>query len=274
MAKILKSLSLKTKKADAAADIDRINQFSVKKLSPEEVYCFSVAMCDNDIDRDMERFTNKTLDGLADMFVGKTVISDHMWKSGNQIGRIYETYVQKATEQNQAGEPLRQLVGKVYMLNSEDNQAVIDAIAAGILKEVSVGVSIKSRSCSLCGEKMRFSWSSWQMECEKHHVLGETYPDEGLCFMNLDDPSDAYELSFVAVPAQRNAGVTKAANDPDVDEAFDTLLSCPDLSENARFTELLKHMQQSTMQAVDREARKKILTENDTVIKIFEKENI
>ena len=116
MAKILKSLSLKTKKADAAADIDRINQFSRKKLSPEEVYCFSVAMCDNDIDRDMERFTNKTLDGLADMFVGKTVISDHMWKSGNQIGRIYETYVQKAAEQNQAGEPLRQLVGKVYML--------------------------------------------------------------------------------------------------------------------------------------------------------------
>ena len=274
MAKILKSLSLKTKKADAAADIDRINQFSKKKLSPEEVYCFSVAMCDNDIDRDMERFTNKTLEVLADMFVGKTVISDHSWKSGNQIGRIYETYVQKAAEQNQAGEPLRQLVGKVYMLNSEDNKAVIDAIEAGILKEVSVGVSIKSRSCSLCGEKMRFSWSSWQMECEKHHVLGETYPDEGLCFMNLDDPSDAYELSFVAVPAQRNAGVTKAANDPDVDEAFDTLLSCPDLSENARFTELLKHMQQSTMQAVDREARKKILTENDTVIKIFEKENI
>lgn len=274
MAKILKSLSLKTKKADAAADIDRINQFSVKKLSPEEVYCFSVAMCDNDIDRDMERFTNKTLDGLADMFVGKTVISDHMWKSGNQIGRIYETYVQKAAEQNQAGEPLRQLVGKVYMLNSEDNKAVIDAIEAGILKEVSVGVSIKSRSCSLCGGKMRLNWSTWQMECEKHHVLGESYPDEGLCFMNLDDPSDAYELSFVAVPAQRNAGVTKAANDPDVDEAFDTLLSCPDLSENARFTELLKHMQQSTMQAVDREARKKILTENDTVIKIFEKENI
>ena len=44
MAKVLKSLSLKTKKADAAADIALINQFSVKELSPEEVYCFSVAM--------------------------------------------------------------------------------------------------------------------------------------------------------------------------------------------------------------------------------------
>ena len=274
MAKVLKSLSLKTKKADSVADIDLINQFSMKELSPEEVYCFSVAMCDNDIDRDMERFTNKTLDGLAPLFVGKTVISDHSWKSGNQIGRIYATYVQKAAEQNQAGEPLRQLVGKVYMLNSEDNKPVIDAIEAGILKEVSVGVSVKSRSCALCGEPMAFSWTSWNMECKNHHCLGESYPGEGLCYMNLDDPKDAYELSFVAVPAQRNAGVTKAAGDQDVEEAIDTLLSCPDLSENARFTELLKHMQQSTMQAVDREARKKILEENDTVIKIFEKEII
>ena len=273
MAKVLKSLNLRTKAADAAADIDLINRFSVKKLSPEEVYCFSVAMCDNDIDRDMERFTSKTLDGLAQLFVGKTVISDHNWKSGNQIGRIYDAYVKQSDENNQAGEPLRQLVGKVYMLNSEDNRSVIDAIEAGILKEVSVGVSVKSRTCSLCGEGMRFNWSLWNMECKNHHQLGVTYEDEGLCYMNLDDPGDAYELSFVAVPAQRKAGVTKAANDPDVDEAFDTLLSCPDLSEHRKFGELLKHMQQSTMQAVDREARKKILEANDNIIKIFKKEN-
>ena len=273
MAKVLKSLSFKTKAADAAADIDQINRFSVKKLSPEDVYCFSVAMCDNDIDRDLERFTNKTLDGLAQLFVGKTVISDHSWKSGNQIGRIYDAYVKQTDEKNQAGEPLRQLVGKVYMLNSEDNKSIVDAIEAGILKEVSVGVSVKGRSCSLCGEKMQFNWDTWAMQCDNKHILGETYPEKGLCFINLDEPKDAYELSFVAVPAQRKAGVTKAANDPDVDEAFDTLLSCPDLSEHRKFGELLKHMQQSTMQAVDREARKKILEENDRIIKIFEKEN-
>ena len=273
MAKVLKSLSFRTKAADAAADIDQINRFSVKKLSPEEVYCFSVAMCDNDIDRDLQRFTNKTLDGLAQLFVGKTVISDHSWQSGNQIARIYDAYVKQTDEKNQVGEPLRQLVGKVYMLNSEDNKSVIDAIEAGILKEVSVGVSVKKRTCSLCGEDMHFNWSLWKMECKNHHVQGETYPEEGFCFMNLDDPHDAYELSFVAVPAQRNAGVTKAAADQDVDEAFDTLLSCPDLSEHRKFGELLKHMQQSTMQAVDREERKKILEENDKIIKIFEKEN-
>lgn len=273
MAKIYKSMRLMTMDADASADIGLINQFSLTELKPEDVYCFSVVMCDNDIDRDLERFTNKTLDALADMFVGRTVISDHNWKSGNQIGRIYDVFTKQPPEKNQAGEPLKQLVGKVYMLDSEDNRPIVDAIKAGILKEVSVGVSIKSRTCSLCGEKMHLNWTSWNMECEKHHVLGETYPDEGLCYMNLDDPRDAYELSFVAVPAQRNAGVTKAANDPDVDEAFDTLLSCLDLSENPKYGELLKHMRQSSMQAVDREERKKILEENDNIIQIFEKEN-
>lgn len=271
MAKVMKSLTLKIKSADASTDIALINQFSKRELTPEEVYCFSVVMCDNDIDRELERFTNKTLDALAPMFVGKTVISDHSWRSGNQIGRIYAAEVHRTTEQNQAGEPLRQLVGKVYMLNSEDNKATIDAIEAGILKEVSVGVSIKTRTCSLCGESMGFSWASWQMECKNHHILGETYPGDGLCFMNLDDPRDAYELSFVAVPAQRNAGVRKAVGDPDVDDAFDALLACPDLSEHPKFPDLLKHMKQSTMTAVDREARKKYLTESEKIIKNYER---
>ena len=271
MAKVMKSLSLKIKSADATADIDLVNQFSKRKLNPEEVYCFSVVMCDNDVDRELERFTNKTLDELATLFVGKTVISDHSWRSGNQIGRIYAAEVQRTTEKTQAGDSLRQLIGKVYMLNSEENRATIDAIEAGILKEVSVGVSIKKRSCSLCGTKMSWNWSSWKMECENHHVIGETYPGEGFCFLDLDEPRDAYELSFVAVPAQRNAGVTKALNDPEIDEAFDTLLSCPELSEHHKFPELLKHMQQSTMSAVDREARKKYLAESEKIIKNYER---
>lgn len=272
MAKVMKSLSLKIKNADANADITLINQFSKRELTPDEVYCFSVVMCDNDVDRDLERFTNKTLDELAPMFVGKTVISDHSWRSGNQIGRIYATDVQRTTEKTQAGDSLRQLVGKVYMLKSEENRPTIDAIEAGILKEVSVGASVKTRSCSLCGTKFKWNWSAWNEECENHHVMGETYPGEGFCFANLDDPRDAYELSFVAVPAQRNAGVRKAANDPGIDDAFDTLLACPDLSEHGKFPELLQHMKQSTMSAADRERRKKILAKNESILKFYEKE--
>ena len=43
--------------------------------------------------------------------------------------------------------------------------------------------------------------------CEHRH--GKTY-DGTLCVMALDDPQDAYEVSFVAVPAQPEAGVIKS----------------------------------------------------------------
>lgn len=206
---IRKSFSGGPIKADAAADIDLINRHTIRTLSPDEVRCFSVVMCDNDIDRETERFTDKTLETLASLFVGKTVISDHRWESGNQIGRIYSCEVRTTQKRNKAGGVLKQLMGKFYILNNESNKAKIDALEGGILKEVSVNVSIKSRTCSLCGEKMHLNWTSYQLECKNHHILGETYPDGGLCYLNLDDPKDAYELSFVAVPAQPGAGVTK-----------------------------------------------------------------
>lgn len=40
------------------------------------------------------------------------------------------------------------------------------------------------------------------------HIKGAKYGDK-TCSVILDEPFDAYEWSFVAVPAQKNAGVTK-----------------------------------------------------------------
>ena len=51
--------------------------------------------------------------------------------------------------------------------------------------------------CSICG----------QSGCV--HKGGKRY-DGRLCFFTLSRPTDAYEWSFVAVPAQRKAGVIKA----------------------------------------------------------------
>ena len=64
-------------RADPAKDIDLINQYSLKELKPEDVYCFSVALCDNEIDRDLERFTDASLKSLQLLFVGKTGIKNH-----------------------------------------------------------------------------------------------------------------------------------------------------------------------------------------------------
>ena len=48
--------------------------------------------------------------------------------------------------------------------------------------------------------------------CGDGHEKGQEY-DGKLCYADLNNPKDAYEFSFVAVPAQRGAGVTKSAKD-------------------------------------------------------------
>ena len=52
-------------------------------------------------------------------------------------------------------------------------------------------------------------------------------------------------------------------------------LSAEDLCSNEEALDaVIKHLLDAKQTQTDREARKKILEENDTIIKIFEKENI
>ena len=52
-------------------DLEQINRLTRREFSQEELYCFRVVLCDNDVDRQMERFDEETLEQLARMFVGK-----------------------------------------------------------------------------------------------------------------------------------------------------------------------------------------------------------
>ena len=181
-----------------AADLQQINALAKTDLTPEEVYTFAVRLCDNEIDRDGERFEPETLAALGELFVGKSGIFDHRWSALGQTGRIYRTAVCYEPETvTAAGDGYCYLKGWAYMLRSEKNRELIDEIEAGIKKEVSVGCSVARRVCSVCGEE----------RCG--HQGGREY-DGKLCFFTLQDPTDAYEWSFVAVPAQRKAGVIKS----------------------------------------------------------------
>ncbi len=198
--------------ADAAADIDLINQFSKATLKPEDVYCFSMIICDNDIDRDVEQFTDETLAKAAPMFVGKTMLTDHWRSAKNQIARIYRAERVDLNGKNTIGQPYKGIRADAYMPINDSTQPIIDAIDSGIMKEVSVSMATDERNCSICGEALKFNWNSWQWSCDKGHVKGEKYNGK-LCYGKLEKPTDAREVSFVAVPAQRRAGVTKGAED-------------------------------------------------------------
>lgn len=185
--------------------IDKINGFTRRKFSPEELYVFSVILCDNDIDRDYERFSDKALEQLKKLFVGRTGIFDHAAAASNQNARIFETeLVTDDKRRTSAGEPYTFLKASAYMVRTDNNRDLIAEIDGGIKKEVSISFAAAKKKCSVCG-------------CDKtsggcSHVKGRRY-GENICHTVLDDITDAYEWSFVAVPAQVNAGVTKRFTD-------------------------------------------------------------
>jgi len=187
--------------AVTAEELREINKFAKLELKAEEVFTFSVLLCDNETDRDYERFTVEALETLKELFVGKTGISDHQWSAKEQMARIYRTeVVTDSLRSTSYGEQYTYLKAYAYMLRTERNADVIAEIEGGIKKEVSIGCSIASTTCSICGGEMGSA------KCG--HVRGREYDGE-ICCAILSDPTDAYEWSFVAVPAQRGAGVIK-----------------------------------------------------------------
>ncbi len=184
------------------SDMELINKYSRKALSEEDVYTFSVVLCDNDVDRDYEHFTADTLQKLAEMFVGVTGIYDHEPSAKNQAARIYDCKCEAVEGKKTAlGEDYVRVVAKAYMPVCESSKEMITMLDSGIRKEVSVGCGIAKCSCSICGADMRDHACS--------HIRGERYNGK-LCCGVLSDPTDAYEWSFTAVPAQRKAGVIKS----------------------------------------------------------------
>ena len=172
--------------------LEAINALAKAELTAEQVYVFSLRLCDDQVDRDHERFDTEALAGLAKLFIGKTGILDHQWSAGNQVARIFETEVVREDR-------VSYIKAWAYIRRGGRAEELIADIEAGILKEVSVGCAMGMAVCSVCGSEYG--------TCG--HRKGEHY-DGQLCCTILREPMDAYEFSFVAVPAQREAGVLKA----------------------------------------------------------------
>ena len=179
----------------------KLNRFTRRAVTKDEVYTFPVVLCDNETDRDGERFSDRALERLAELFVGKTGIFDHDPKTENQTARIFDCEVVTDPERlTSFGAAYKQLLAKAYMMRTESNSDLIREIEGGIKKEVSVSCSAAEKCCSVCGRDRRFD------PCG--HIKGRSYDGTRCCDV-LDGITDAYEWSFVAVPAQPEAGVTK-----------------------------------------------------------------
>lgn len=197
---ICKEAEVDTVERVSAEDLERINALTRRTLKEEEVYTFAVRLCDNEVDRDMERFDEETLEELGKLFVGVPGVFDHQWSARGQAARIYRTQVVREATLTDDGRPYCYLKGWAYMMRTEENDALIAEIDGGIKREVSVGCSVERVLCSICGQELG--------ECT--HEKGENCNGQ-ICHGVLKGAKDAYEWSFVAVPAQRRAGVIKGA---------------------------------------------------------------
>jgi len=179
-----------------------INSYTRREYTAKELYTFRVVLCDNDIDRDGEAFSLNALNQLSRLFVGKTGITDHNPTAHNQTARIYSCYVEKVSgRQTALGGEYYHLVANAYIPVLKSTEDIIQLIESGIRKEVSVGCCAGSIVCNICGEDVR------QSSCS--HCKGSEYSGKSCCHI-IDDITDAYEWSFVAVPSQKNAGVIKS----------------------------------------------------------------
>ena len=174
-----------------ALPLEAINAQAKAALTAEQVYVFSLRLCDDQVDRDGERFDTAALPALEKLFIGKTGIVDHKWSSDNQVARIFATEVVME-------DGISYSKAWAYIRRGGHADEVIADIEAGIKKEVSVGCAMGYSICSICGSEYG--------SCG--HSKGQYY-DGQLCCAILKEPMDAYEFSFVAVPAQPNAGVLK-----------------------------------------------------------------
>lgn len=186
-------------------DLKAINKYALEPLKAEDVFTFRAVLCDNELDRQHERFALKALQDLQKLFLGKTVIKDHHHSADNQVARIYATELEQSTKTTSTGELYTRLLAKCYMVKTASNADLIAEIKGGIKKEGSVGFAASGCICSICGTDNAKDYC--------RHWPGRSYDKEGgkqVCTFTLSGARDAYEFSLVAVPAQRAAGTTKS----------------------------------------------------------------
>lgn len=197
-------------------DLKKINKYTLVPVTAEEVFAFKAVMADNEQDdKNYMPFDLKALQDLKKLYPGKTMLKDHKRSADNQIARIYDTdLIQNSSKQTEIGELHTELTAKIYMIKTENNKDLIAEIKGGIKKEVSTSCTPEKMVCSICGcDNMKDYCRHWPgKEYDFTDNTGKS--SKKRCKMLLRGAKDAYELSFVAVPAQPRAGTCKGFTKP------------------------------------------------------------
>lgn len=185
---------------DTVKEFEYIKPLVADEVTPEQLYIFTLHMCNNEIDSDFDRLTPEFLTQFAEHINAGTapLIKDHMWSSDGQIGRVYRAEV-LSDGVNSLGETFTYVLGYAYVAADSE---IVPRVKLGLLSEVSVGFDGSGYSCSVCGSGVL----SYDYQCPNGHTFGSTHEDTPI-YRNVDRCLAALECSFVPVPAQEGAEI-------------------------------------------------------------------
>lgn len=214
--------------------VAKINQFTKRTVTADDVIAFTANAMNNMYDRDDEAFTRQTVDEFAALPqpyspIGKSYLTDHVHSVTAAKGRIFDV----ETKTIKGAHFLRP---QIYTPKTAQYADFIENLDFGMSWAVSVGVVVDKAECSICSSPVRTVWQwSW---CENGHEKGYFYvPGKeekdayGYCIpvdpsekgakkaqVDLKDPVDFYELSQVFLGAQLFAEI--ADKQPSIGKAL------------------------------------------------------
>jgi hypothetical protein len=187
----------------SAADLETINRlFALEPVGEDDVRVLTMHVANDQFDRSHERFPEAVLQRFADTISGKPILTGH---DRTQVprGRFISGDVVPQTDGS------NHLIARAY-LDAAD--PLVQQVARGIAKDVSIGAAADRRVCTLC-ERDHDGVSKDGKRCE--HRLGETY-DGKVARAEWGGDLDKYEVhetSFVYLGCQPGAQVL-ANNSP------------------------------------------------------------
>lgn len=166
-----------------------INKFSKRPFKKNEVMSVPIAASNTKKDRGYEHFTrDPALYSFAKMYPGMPGLEDHDWSIKSIVGKIYKADV--------IGNELI-----VHMFIPRRLTDICEAVLDGLVNRVSVGFAVDPERyrCDSCKKPIL------SMDCP--HIPGDMDEKGNTVTLTIEDIIDVFELSFVAVPMNADAGV-------------------------------------------------------------------
>lgn len=201
-------------------DLEKINKFTRKPLTSDDVAIFEVTLCDNEVDKDFEHFDKDTLEMIRTLSVGNLGVLYDVSYSTDQIARIYDCQINESNKLTQSGEYYKKVVAKAYIILTPNNSSLVKKLSSSPV-EVSISGSIKECTCSICGQNMRVS------ACR--HIKGKKYKGK-LCYGVLSGMYDFLEwsLKFKSDNKKDNNERCESIMNDDIQRSFTTLEDVPE----------------------------------------------